>query len=262
MAQSPADPLALPAAPEPSVRPRKRPPLFRLRTALGAAAAVLCLALLAREGGPEEAPAPRRVAPAVLVAPPAQWQPLPDAKPRFTVDAPELKALPRGFGARLRAGGGREDKIVHGTFESEDAYLRLAVFRGPAEAERSFFIDLARRAGEAGLGILRTGRPSSIATKLGTLETTEAVLADAFARPCRAFRLRHEAGLSLHGWHCAAGGPTVGEAPAPAETACLIDRIALLPAAEDADLRALFGQAEKRRESCPPRPQEAKRRSS
>jgi hypothetical protein len=259
MAQSLADPLAL-QPPEPSARPRKRPPLFGLRTALGAAAAVLCLALLAREGGREEAPAPRRVAPAVFVAPPAQWQPLADAKPRFAVEAPEFRALPRGFEARRRADGGREDKIVHGTFESEGAYFRLAVFHGPAEAERSFFIDLARRAGEAGLGVLRTGRPSGVPTKFGTLETAEAVLADAFARPCRAFRLRHEAGLALHGWHCAAGGSAAGEAPGLAETACLIDRLALV-AADVPDLKAVFAEARKRREGCP-RAGEPKRRDA
>ena len=259
MAQSLADPLALRAAPE---RAPKRAGLFRLRTALGAAAAILCLALIARERAPEETPAPQPVRPAVLVAPPAQWQPLADARPRFSIDAPELKALPRGFEARRRADGGREDKIVHGTFESEDAYLRLAVFRGPAEPQAGFFIELARRAGEAALGVLRTGRPDSVATKLGTLETAEAVLADAFARPCRAFRLRHEAGLSLHGWHCAAGGSAAGgEAPAPAETACLVDRLTFV-ATDDPDLKAVFMQAERRRtESCP-RAGEAKRRNS
>ncbi|HEX8166779.1 MAG TPA: hypothetical protein VF601_13450 [Beijerinckiaceae bacterium] len=253
MAQSLVDPLVLRPAPE---RAPKRPRLFRLRAALGAAAVVLGLALIARERAPE-APAQRPVRPAVLVAPPAQWQPVADAKPRFIVEAPELKALPRGFEARRRADGGREDKIVHGTFESEDAYLRLAVFWGPSETA-SFFIDLARRAGEAGLGVLRTGRPATVATKLGPLETAEAVLADGLERPCRVFRLRHEAGLSLHGWHCAARA----EAPGPAEVACLVDRLALLPGAEDPALRAVFAPGEKRRDGCPPRSGEARRRNS
>ena len=60
MAQSLADPLVLSPVP----KPHERPPLFRLRTALGAATAVLGLALLAREGAREEAPAPRPVPPA------------------------------------------------------------------------------------------------------------------------------------------------------------------------------------------------------
>jgi hypothetical protein len=235
-----------------------------VRTALACAAAVAALTLLAREGTrvPAE-PAPVRTA--VLVAPAPAWAAIPQAKPHYALDAPELRPLPRTFEARRRADGGREDKLAHGTFESETAYLRLAVFRGPAEPEpgRSFFIDLARRAGEAGLGVLRTGRPESVATKLGAIETAEAVLADGLERPCRAFRLRHEAGLSLHGWHCAAGGSAAGEAPGPAEIACLVDRLALLPAAEDPGLKALFGQAEKRRsEGCPARAGEGKRGSS
>jgi hypothetical protein len=257
MAQSLADPLVLSSMP----KSRKRPPRSGLRTALGAAATVLGLALLARESGHEEASAPRRVPPAALVAPLAQWQPLAEAKPRFTVEAPEFRALPRGFEARRRAGGGREDKLVHGTFESGDAYLRLTVFRGPLEPEASFFIELARRAGEAGLGVLRTGRPSSIRTKLGPLETAEAVLADGIERPCRAFRLRHEAGLSLHGWHCAASGSAGAEAPRLAEAACVVDRLAIV-AGDDPDLKAVFAEAQKHHADGCPQAGEGKRRNS
>src|SRR6185436_6502652 len=76
-----------------------------------------------------------------------------------------------------------EDKLVYGVFEADEPYLRLAVFRGPDEAgaPRSFFIDLARRAGEAGLGVIRTARPATMATKLGTLEAAEIVLVDRLA---------------------------------------------------------------------------------
>src|SRR4051794_18051164 len=124
--------------------------LFWLRTTLGSAAIVLALALLAHE--PPQEPAPRPVPAAILVAPPPAWQPLADAKPRYVVDAPALKGLAQGFEARRHANGGREDKLVYGVFEADEPYLRLAVFRGPDEAgaPRSFFIDLARRAGEAG----------------------------------------------------------------------------------------------------------------
>jgi len=233
--------------------------LFWLRTTLGSAAIVLALALLAHQ--PPQEPAPRPVPAAILVAPPPAWQPLADAKPRYAVDAPALKGLAQGFEARRHANGGREDKLVYGVFEGDEPYLRLAVFRGPDEAgaPRSFFIDLARRAGEAGLGVIRTARPATVATKLGTLEAAEIVLADGLERPCQAFRLRSETGLSLHGWHCAAGG----QAPDRAEVACLVDRLAVLPSADDAALNAVFAQAERRRgEGCPPRTSEIKRKSA
>jgi hypothetical protein len=144
---------------------------------------VLALALLAHK--PPQEPAPRPVPAAILVAPPPAWQPLADAKPRYGVDAPALKGLAQGFEARRHANGGREDKLVYGVFEGDEPYLRLAVFRGPEEAAapRSFFIDLARRAGEAGLGVIRTARPASVATKLGMLEAAEIVLADGLERP-------------------------------------------------------------------------------
>ena len=107
--------------------------------------------------------------------------------------------------------------------------------------------------------MIRTARPATVATKLGTLETAEIVLADGLERPCLAFRLRSETGLSLHGWHCAAGG----QAPDRAEVACLVDRLAVLPSGDDATLNAVFAQAERRRgEGCPPRTSEMKRKSA
>src|SRR3954471_909891 len=192
--------------------------LFWLRTTLGSAAIVLALALLAHE--PPQEPAPRPVPTAVLVAPPPAWQRLADAKPRYALDAPGLQGLAQGFEARRHANGGREDKLVYGVFEADEPYLRLAVFRGPDEAgaPRGFFIDLARRAGEAGLGVMRTARPATVATKLGTLEAAEIVLADGLERPCQAFRLRREAGLSRQGWPGAGGG----QAPARAGVPCLV----------------------------------------
>src|SRR4051812_8719991 len=233
--------------------------LFWLRTTLGSAAIVLALALLAHQ--PPQEPAPRPVPAAILVEPPPAWQPLADAKPRYAVDAPTLKGLAQGFEARRHANGGRAGKLVYGVFEGDEPHLRPAVFRGPQEAgaPRGVFIDLAGRAGEAGLGVMRTGRPATVATKLGTLEAAETVLADGLERPCQAFRLRSEAGLSLHGWHCAAGG----QAPERAEIACLVDRLVALPSADDPTLNTVFAQAERRRgEGCPPRTSEMKRKSA
>jgi hypothetical protein len=248
---------------EESARAGARPPrgrLFWLRSALGCVAVILGLALLSRERAGDD-PAPRPVRPAVLVAPPSPWQPLPAAKRQYAVDAPELRSLAQGFEARRHADGGREDKLVYGVFESEAPYLRLAVFRGAADAAapRGFFIDLARRAGEAGLGVMRIGRPAVVATKLGPLEVADAVLADGFERPCQAFRLQAESGLAVHGWHCGAGA----EAPQRQEAACLVDRLFVLPGADDQGLKAVFTAAERQRPpSCEPRAADAKRKGA
>jgi hypothetical protein len=223
-----------------------------IRAGLGCAAAIAALVLLAREGVREGAPPPaiRPVRPTVLVAPAPIWQTIANPKPQYAVDLAELKALPQAHEARRHANGGREDKLAYGIFESDRPYLRLALFRGPREADRpaSFFLDLARRAGEAGLAVIRRGQTAAVETKLGSLETAEVVLSDSFERGCLAFRLQHaEIGFSAHGWHCP------GEAPERSEPGCLIDRLAMLPAAEDAALKVLFAQAERRQNpSCGP----------
>lgn len=234
---------------------RGRGPLVSIRTGLAAAAAIAVLALIAREAPrPAVEPAPiRAVPPAALVAPAPLWTAIPEPKPHYAVDLPQLKSLPQIHEARRHANGGREDKLVYGVFESEQPYLRLAVFRGPHEAERpaSFFLDLARRAGEAGLAVVRSGLAATVPTKLGALETAEVVLSDAFERPCLAFRLRHdETGVAAHGWYCAPAEPR-----AAFEPACLVDRLAALPAAGDAALKAAFARADRRRNpGCDPRP--------
>jgi hypothetical protein len=223
-----------------------RPAFGWIRACLGSAAAILALVLIAQERVREDSASTpiRPVHPAVVVAPAPSWQPVANPKPHYALDLAELKTLPQTIEARRHASGGREDKLVYGVFESERPYLRLALFRGPREVDRpvSFFLDLARRAGEAGLAVVRSGRAATAATKLGLIETVEVVLADSFERPCLAFRLQHaEIGFSAHGWHCSGSAPQERSDPV-----CLIDRLTVLPAADQA-LKVLFTQAERRR---------------
>ena len=80
---------------EESARAGARPPrgrLFWLRSALGCVAVILGLALLSRERAGDD-PAPRPVRPAVLVAPPSPWQPLPAAKRQYAFTTASGQAL-------------------------------------------------------------------------------------------------------------------------------------------------------------------------
>jgi hypothetical protein len=232
-----------------------------LRASLGCAVAIAALSLLARETGQDKAlpAASRPIRPAVLVAPAPVWQAIPGAKANYALDLAELASLPQTHEARRHAGGGREDKLVFGVFESDRPYLRLALFRGPQDSEHpaSFFLDLARRAGEAGLAVVRSGRTGLVATKLGPLEAAEVVLSDSVERACLAFRLRPgEIGFSAQGWSCAGGGPEISF-----DARCLIDSLALLPTAEDPALRVLFAQAERKRSPGCGAPAETKPRT-
>jgi hypothetical protein len=240
--------------PDGASRPaRAKPTAFGwVRAGLGCAAAIAALVLLARESMRQDSTpaAIRPVRPAVLLAPAPVWHPIPDPKPRFAIDLPELRGIVPTLEARRHANGGREDKLVYGVFESDRPYLRLALFRGPPEAglPASFFLDLARRAGEAGLAVVRSARIATLETKLGPLETAEVVLADSFERACLAFRLQSGSELSAQGWRCA--GPEPQER---ADPACIIDRLGLLPTADDPSLKALVQDADRRRNpSCGP----------
>jgi hypothetical protein len=145
------------------------------------------------------------------------------------------------FAVRLHPELGREDAAVVGALGEAGPHLRLVLRRGPVLPPSSFFVDLARRAGEVGLSVARSGRAEGVPTKLGPADAAEAVLVGAVGRTCLAFRFEgREVGWSAAGWLCGpAGRPATGE-----RLACLLDRLTLAPTANDPALAAFF--AEKR----------------
>jgi hypothetical protein len=244
-------------------KPARRARIPWIRSALGSAVVVMGLVELAQTGvrTPEAPPEPAPVRQAVVTAPPAPWRTIERAAPSFSVERPELKDLPFGFEARRHTSGGREDKLVFGVFESEAPYARLALFQGGRDpgAKPGFFMDLARRAGEAGLAVVRSAQPVPVATKFGDIEAAEVVLADSLERRCLAFRFRAgEPGLAGHGWYC--GGSAA--APEPRALACLIDGLKLRPGAEAQGLDDVFAEADRRRgDGCGPRLAEGPRKT-
>jgi hypothetical protein len=228
----------------------RRLPWFRI--ALGSVAIVAGLAHLAqkatveRRGAADEGPRA-----GILAAPPPEWRPIDQPLPAYRLDSPELGGLSRSLQARRHISGGREDTLRLGAFDEPAAHLHLVAARvDRAQPTSTFFVDLVRQAASAGLGVARSAQPSSVATKLGPIETAEVVLAGASERACLAFRHeRADPGFRLSGWLCGAGGIPVE----PARLACLVDRLAVLPDAEDDALKALFAEAEGRRsEACGP----------
>ena len=222
------------------------------RESAGPAIGIACLAVALglavvwlRPGGVREGTAPQESAEAVLLAPPATWAPIPRPTPLFAVTAPELRGLPLVYAARRHSEGGREDVLGYGAFSSDGLHLRVAIRMGdPEEPARSFFIDLVRRAAEAGFAVTRSGAPDLLATKFGPAEAADVAIEEAVERDCLAFRTDHpEAALRLAGWAC--GTP---ERPADrALLACLLDRLSLRPSADDLLLRAFFAAADEHR---------------
>ncbi len=179
----------------------------------------------------------------VLVAPAPAWTPV--------VSAPALYAVenapgPPAIEARQHTSGAREDVLTMGRFGGP-RYARLTLAQGSPEPVRSFFVDIARRAAQAGLAVSRNSQSRVIATKFGPVEAASVTLVGPREQECEAFRFSDGAsGFGLLGWMCEED-VTV---PDDAKLACFIDGIALSGAGSPS-LKAVFARAERNRtEAC------------
>jgi hypothetical protein len=235
-----------------------------LRMAVVSAVSVAALAYLAEHDGPEHGrsrPVPARPPPA-LTAPAALWQPLGNATPLFAVDASLLKGQPALVEVRATRRGGREDILEFGALADVTApYVRLVVIGSPGDAAppSSLFVGLVRRAAEAGMAVTRSAPGASLATKFGAFEATPIALGVDVPRACIGFRGQHaDVAFRVLGWFCGgAAAPAMREA-----LVCVIDGLELTSAAADPALKAMFAQAERRRECRDLRVVETAKRSA
>ncbi|KRE14656.1 hypothetical protein ASE66_14995 [Bosea sp. Root483D1] len=175
----------------------------------------------------------------------------------FGVESPELDKRSAYEARRSEDGQRREDVLTFGAFDDGKSFLSLKFqVNRDAQAQKAlagvsqpFVIGLVRESAARGLSVGRSGAATTIETKFGTVETADIGLSDGAAgRACIAFRhLDAAAHLSFSGWWC-------GSEAKPADRAqliCLIDRIDLLSAGDDPELRANFARTElNRRQGC------------
>ncbi|WP_414472639.1 hypothetical protein [Microvirga sp. M2] len=223
----------------PARRARRRPTRW-FRATLMSGLIIAGLVYFARQKTDEPRVAARGSAPpSVLIAPAPVWTPL--------APAPALYAIEKAAGAlaveaRQNASGAREDTLILGRF-GNSPYARLTLVQGPAEPPRSFFVDAARRAAQAGLAVSRLAQSRMVATKFGPVEAAVVTLVGSRDQECQAFRFSDGgSGFGFQGWLCD------GEANAPddAQLACLIDGI-VLSGAGTPSLKALFLHVERNR---------------
>jgi hypothetical protein len=225
--------------------PRRRKPVPWLRMATLSSLAIAALTYLAqRDERQDEADDAKAVTPPVLIAPAPLWKPI--------SASPALYALDKSLGpvaaeARQHTSGGREDTLTLGSF-GEARYGRIALAQGFSEPARSFFVDLARRAAEAGLSVGRSTQSRMVTTKFGQVETAAVTLIAATEQTCQAFRFASvENAFGFHGWLC---GEAAQQADERQQLACFIDRIALV-SGDYPVLKAFFTRAERNRpEAC------------
>jgi hypothetical protein len=236
-----------PAASAPLRRVRRaRRPLPWLRMALSSSLSIAALVSLARQHDrPAPPDAPQAVPSAVLVAPAPLWRPLPPAPALYGLEG---RAEPIAVEAREHMSGGREDTLTFGAF-GDPGYGRISLVQGFTEPARSFFVDIVRRAAEAGLSVTRNAQSRPVPTKFGPMEAAAVTLAGPAEQACQAFRFADaEASFAFQGWVCGSEAQPVNEG----HLACLVDRIALA-ATDNPAVKAIFARAERQRlEGCGP----------
>ncbi|MEA2760259.1 MAG: hypothetical protein QOH65_2872 [Methylobacteriaceae bacterium] len=178
----------------------------------------------------------------------------------FALNAPEWGREPAYSAERHRDGGGRRDHLIFGTFGTR-AWLLVTLYRRGEEGAdpTPFFADVARRAAPAELAIARTGQPRSLPARLGSFDVADFTLAGTAgasgqSTSCLGFRSADRRILEIGGFACGTPGNPIDRA----RLACTLDRIDLISAGDDTELRAFFtGAAGQLGAACSKPPAEA-----
>jgi hypothetical protein len=222
---------------------------------LGAIALAVAVAALAstyasyadRQRGPADVREPEPV-----VASP--WADMPDAERRFSLTGNLFGREPNFYVARRNlAGGGRLDQLAFGGGDELAPHLRISIYRPLDEpvGEVSFWLEMARRAGEAGLALERAQPvPALVRTRLGPFEVgaLTTVGGETTPRYCLGFRQRSDSpALVMSGIACLGGGASDPVFSREA-LVCALEAITLRDNDGDAELKAYFEGSEPR--SC------------
>ncbi|MBX9761107.1 MAG: hypothetical protein K2Y29_20185 [Beijerinckiaceae bacterium] len=250
----------------PAAGSRTAGPARRLaRIALGAAAAAVAgLALASTLSGvamqTSQAAGPDPGADGSFPAQPAEgraagaWEEVADVRPRFALAGSEYGREPDFFSVRRNvAGGGRLDQIAFGSPHEPGPYLRFTFYRPFDEPVGgvSFWLEMARRAGEAGLALERSQPVPELAqTRFGAFEIgILRASGPQGPRACLGFRHEgHEPDFVISGVACLNAEPAL----ARQALVCAIEAVTLAPGQDDAELAQFFERAGARTCERPP----------
>ncbi len=155
---------------------------------------------------------------------------------------------------RDRHSGAREEIITAGRFEGEGPWFVMSLARS-SEPPSRLAVTLARRSSERGIVLARSGNSGPLATKFGPIEAADITLSGASSltesgregRACIGFRhAPDDVALTITGWFCGTGARPADRA----SLACLIERIGVAAAGDDAALRQHFARAELNRQAA------------
>jgi hypothetical protein len=225
--------------------------------AFGAIASVACVAIMAVfSDAPPPGTEPANmavgsIATPVRISPRPEWQTARKPVEIISLQAPQFDRVPQIYTARSSDQGVREDSIAwnHASVKTPDARIAL-VRQNNTSNQPSLFIEMVRLQAERGVAVLRSGTSGPLPTKFGALEAADMTFADQSGQEQACLTFRSAPGQAkggITGWYCAQANAAV-ERP---EVACWIDRLTLLRAGEDQELRKFFTEAEQRRRPCP-----------
>lgn len=153
-------------------------------------------------------------------------------------------------GVRHASGGGRDDALIIGDPGQAGPLLRLSLYRPGSEPQPggSFFVDVARRAGETGMWVERFAPLPALETRLGPVDIAVARLGGpSGARSCVTFKqMRAQPDLRLSGWVCLDGAAP----PAPEAAACIIDAVRWQREQDEPQIAALFAASASTTSAC------------
>ena len=222
--------------------------------AFGAAGAVLILSALLAFSGPDQR---SNLNDPIIVGAVGEtpenrmalaWQVIRKPVEVISLQAPQFGRQSAAYSARHSASGEREDSLLLEPNQPDLPEARMNLIRSAnRQTQPSMFVEMARQQAERGMAITRAGTPGRLSTKFGDIEVADIVLTDHAGRGQSCLAFRSDGPIAISGWYCA---PQSAAAERP-EVACFIDRLSLLKAGEDKDLRRFFSEAEQRRRPCP-----------
>jgi len=231
--------------------PLRARPLGNLAASLMGVAALLVLAgSLAFVRAPQDATA--AAPPAAVVAHAPAPVVAPERVAAFRLEAPEIDKEPKITFDPPLPSGGRQETHAFGAFDTGRHYLRLDILQPAGEklGNSDFFLDVARHAAQAGLGVVRIGQPTPLVTRAGAFEAAEIKLslreggvaaAAAGERSCLAVRLVNASlSMEIAGIACGAGAKPMDRRA----LGCLLDRVYYLPSGDNRALARSFPKVE------------------
>jgi hypothetical protein len=181
-----------------------------------------------------------------------EWTPVRRPVQIFNLEGPETEGSDLTYTVNMRGRSARQD-VMSWTPRAERIGTRPRIallierFEGTQPTQRPLFADIAARAAEHHIALDRMSEPAEIRTKFGAMQVADAQFAiDGQAQGCLVFRRLDTGGLVIAGWFCPPRNRTIDRVG----LACFINRLDLVAAGTDRELRRHFAEAERQRGTC------------